>query len=291
MFPSFVFSVAQMKIGMHLPQSGRASGAEPIHRIATLAEELGFGSVWVSDHIVSPADQDYPTPYMHDPLLTLTWAAAVTERIGLATTVLVVPQYHPLWLANAAATLDALSGGRLTLGIGVGWSEPEFEALDQGFSNRGARTDEIIDVLRVAWRDDPASYDGEHYSFADIRVLPKPAHDIPIWVGGGTEAAHRRAVTRGDGFHAIGLDPAEAAEVVERIRRDRPEESFPVSLRTGWDPLGMEPDQIRRECGDFEAAGISEVISVPWRRDIDEYQQAVETLAAILNVSGGEAQP
>ena len=279
-----------MKIGVHLPQSGRASGAEPIQRIATLAESLGYESVWVSDHIVSPVGQDYPTPYMHDPLLTLTWAGAVTQRVGLATTVLVAPQYHPLWLANATASLDALAGGRLTLGLGVGWSEAEFAALDQGFTDRGARTDEIIDILRAAWGEDPISFDGDHYSFNEIRVLPKPAHDISIWVGGRIEPAFRRAVTRADGFHAIGLDPAQAAAVVQRIRRDRPEETFPVSLRTGWDPLGMDHDRIRRECDEYRAAGISHVISVPWRRDVDEYQGSVETLAELLDLSGGQAQ-
>lgn len=279
-----------MKIGVHLPQSGRASGADAIHRVATLAENLGFHAVWVSDHIVSPVGQDYPTPYMHDPLSTLTWAAAVTERVGLATTVLVAPQYHPLWLANATATLDSLSGGRLTLGIGVGWSEAEFDALDQGFADRGARTDEIIDVLRVAWTEDPASFSGAHYNFADVRVLPQPAHQIPIIVGGRAEAAFRRAVTRGDGFHAIGLDPTEAAATVARIRRDRPDESFPVSLRTGWDPLGMDPELIKREYHGYLEAGISEIVSVPWRRDIDEYQRAVEMLADLLQVADGEIQ-
>jgi probable F420-dependent oxidoreductase len=281
-------SVAHMKIGVHLPQSGRASGAESIHRIARRAEDLGYHAVWVSDHLISPVGQDYPTPYMLDPLTTLTWAAAVTERVRLATTVLVAPQYHPLWLANAAASLDSLSGGRLTLGLGVGWSEAEFDALDQEFANRGARTDEIIDILRIAWSEDPASYSGEYYRFADIRVLPQPAHEIPLWIGGRAEAAFRRAATRGDGFHAIGLDPTEAVAVVERIRRDRPDPSFPVSLRTGWDPLGMDPGLIKEECAAFSAAGISEIVSVPWRRDIDDYERAIEILAETVNVSAGE---
>jgi probable F420-dependent oxidoreductase len=260
-----------------------------MHRIARLAEDLGYDSLWVSDHLVAPADQDYPSPYMHDPMLTLTWAASVTDTIGLATTVLVMPQYHPLWLANATATLDSLSGGRLTLGIGVGWSEAEFDALDQGFTNRGARTDEIIDILRLVWREDPATHRGEYYSFEDMRVLPKPVHDIPIWVGGRAEPAFRRATTRGDGFHAIGLDPAAAIDVVKRVRRDRPEDTFPVSLRTGWDPLGMDHDLIRREHEGYTNAGISHVVSVPWRRSIDEYQQSVETLAEILELSDGES--
>src|SRR5918993_3904889 len=101
-----------MRFGIHLPQYGRAAGADAITRAARLAEEVGFDDVWVSDHVVQPAAQDYPSPYLYDPFLTLTWAAAATTTVGLGTSVLVVPQYDPLWLANATASLDALSGGR-----------------------------------------------------------------------------------------------------------------------------------------------------------------------------------
>src|SRR5215831_18000721 len=111
------------EVGIHLPQYGRVSGPDAITRAAVHAEELGFAGVWVSDHLVQPAAQDYPSPYLYDPLLTLTWAAAATHRIGLGTSVLVASQYHPVWLANATASLDALSGGRLKLAVGVGWSE------------------------------------------------------------------------------------------------------------------------------------------------------------------------
>src|SRR3954454_8221022 len=146
-----------MRIGVHLPQYGRAAGPKAISQAARAAEQLGFADVWVSDHVAQPAAQGYPSPYLFDPLLTLGWAAAATERIGLGTSVLVAAQYHPLWLANATASLDALSGGRLRLAIGVGWSAGEFAALGQDFRTRGKRTDEILDILEACWTHDPTS--------------------------------------------------------------------------------------------------------------------------------------
>ena len=122
-----------MRLGVHLPQYGRAASPEAIASVAVRAEELGFADVWVSDHVAIPASQGYPSPYLFDPVLTLGWAAAATSRIRLGTSVMVVPQHHPLQLANQLASLDRLSGGRLTLGAGVGWSKAEFEALDQDF--------------------------------------------------------------------------------------------------------------------------------------------------------------
>src|SRR6478609_6575702 len=150
-----------MQVGIHLPQFGRASSPTAITEAARLAEELGFADVWVSDHVAIPAAQDYPSPYLYDPLLTLAWAAAATERVGLGTSVLVVPQHNPLALANSLASLDALSGGRLTIAAGVGWSEAEFAALGQSFHDRGRRMDEIIGLLRACWREDPTTFAGE----------------------------------------------------------------------------------------------------------------------------------
>src|SRR3954463_15773947 len=189
-----------MRLGIHLPQYGRVASADAIVRAARLAEERGFADVWVSDHIVHPAAQDYPSPYLFDPLLALTWAAAATTEVGLGTSVLVMPQHHPLWLANATSSLDALSGGRLTLGVGVGWSEAEFDALDQSFHDRGRRTDEALEILQACWTTDPTSFSGEHYDFADIRVQPKPAHPIDVWIGGRGPAARHRAQRFGTGF-------------------------------------------------------------------------------------------
>lgn len=271
-----------MRVGIHLPQYGRTAGPDAIRRAARHAEELGFADIWVSDHVVIPADQDYPSPYLYDPLVTLTCGAAVTTRIGLGTSVLVLPQHNPLWLANALASLDALSEGRLTVAAGVGWSKGEFVALGQSFHDRGRRTDEIIDLLRACWHDDPVTFDGEHYRFADVRLLPKPAHEIPIWIGGGSEPAYRRAVARADGFQTIGVDPHQARVVCDRLRRDRPEDEFTISLRTGWDPQGMDADAIRRERDEFAAAGIQHVVSAPWRAGLDDWLRSMELLAGLV---------
>ena len=271
-----------MKVGIHLPQYGRASGADSIRRAAVHAEALGFADVWVSDHVAIPASQSYPSPHLYEPLLTLAWAAAATSRVGLGTSVLVVPQHNPLALANSLASLDALSDGRLMVAAGVGWSEAEFAALGVDFHNRGARTDEIIDLLRACWHDDPTTFAGAHYVLEEMRVLPKPAHDIAIWIGGSSEPAYRRAVTRGDGYQAIGLKPGDARPVVERVRRDRPDPSFTISLRTGWDPQGMEPDEIRRERDEFEEVGIQHVVSAPWRTTVDDWLRSMELLAGLV---------
>ena len=271
-----------MRVGIHLPQYGRAAGGDAVRRVARAAEELGFADVWVSDHVVHPATQTYPSPYLLDPLMTLGWAAAVTDRVGLGTSVLVLPLHEPLWLAKVLGSLDVMSGGRLVLAVGVGWSEGEFEAVGTDFHNRGDRTDEIIEILRTCWRDDPASFAGEHYSFSDIRVVPQPERTIPIWVGGGSDRAYRRGIEKGDGFHVIGLDPAGARTAVARLRADRPEASFTISLRTGWDPQGMEPDLIKRERDEFEAAGIQHVVSAPWRNNADDWMRSMELLAGLV---------
>lgn len=271
-----------MRVGIHLPQYGRVASPAAVTTAARVAEDLGFADLWVSDHVVHPAEQSYPSPYLYDPIVTLTWAAASTARIGLGTSVLVLPSHVPLELANQLASLDALSGGRLTVAGGVGWSEREFEALGHGFHDRGARTDEIIDALRVAWSEDPATFEGEHVSFRDIRVLPKPAHPIPIWIGGMSERAHRRGVEKGDGYQIIGVKPHEAAPVIERLRRDRPETTFTISLRTGWDPQGMDPDDIRAEAVAFAEAGVQHVVAAPWRSDLDSWLRSMELLAELV---------
>jgi len=280
-----------VRVGVHLPQYGRAAGPEAIRRAARHAEDLGFADVWVSDHVVHPADQSYPSAHLYDPLLTLCWGAAATTTIGLGTSVVVAAMHPPLALANSLASLDALSGGRLTIAVGVGWSEAEFAALGQSFHDRGRRTDEILELLRRCWTDDPVSWPGPAHPVDRIRVLPKPAHPIPLWVGGSSEAAYVRACRLGDGFQAIGLHPDTIGPVVDRIRRDRPEPRFPISLRTGWDPQGMEPDLIRSERDAFEAAGVQHVVSAPWRSDLDAWLRSMEQLAGIVGLTPAPPTP
>lgn len=276
-----------MRLGVHLPQYGRAASPAAIRAVAVRAEQLGFADVWVSDHILQPAGQGYPSPYLYEPLLTLAWAAAATERVGLGTSVLVVPQYHPLQLANALASLDSLSGGRVRIAAGVGWSAAEFGALDQPFTNRGARMDEALDVLRRVWTEDPASYQGEHYRFDDVRVLPQPASPIPIWIGGSSRAAHDRAIARGDGFQAISTSPEVLAPIVARLRAQRPDEGFVISYRTGWDPQGMDPGRIRDERAAYAEAGVQHVVAAPWRTDADSWMRSMELLVDLVGPEPG----
>src|SRR3954453_22188827 len=149
-----------MEVGVPLPQYGRAAGPDAITRAATQAEELGFADVWVSDHLAVPTGAPYPPPFLFEPLVALTWAAASTSTIGLGTSVLVLPYRHPLHLAKELATLDVLSGGRVLLGAAAGWLEAEFDALDVPFAERGARTDEAIDAIRACWEQRPVEFSG-----------------------------------------------------------------------------------------------------------------------------------
>ena len=271
-----------MNVGIHLPQYGQVAGPDAIVAAAREAETLGFADVWVSDHVVHPAAQKYPSPYLYDPLLTLGCAAAVTERVGLGTSVLVVPMHEPVALANQLASLDALSKGRLRIAVGVGWSEPEYAALGADFATRGRRLDEALEIFKVLWSDDPATFDGRFRAFADIRLLPKPVGRIPIWVGGGSEPAYRRAVRTGEGFQLIGVTPEEAAPVVARLRSERPEPEFTISLRTGWDPLGMDRNRIVEERAAYSEAGVQHIVAAPWRRDLAEWREAMEVLAGLV---------
>src|SRR3954447_22727677 len=150
-----------MRFGIHLPQYGRAAGPEAITRAALQAEALGFADVWVSDHLAVPTGAPYPPPFLYEPVVALTWAAAATSTVGLGTSVLVLPYRHPLHLAKELASLDLLASGRLVLGAAAGWLEAEFDALGVPFSERGRRTDDTIDVLRACWEQRPVDIETE----------------------------------------------------------------------------------------------------------------------------------
>ena len=126
------------------------------------------------------------------------------------------------------------------------------------------------------------SFHGKFTSFDDLRVLPKPNRPIPIWIGGSSEPAYRRTARKGDGYQAVGLSVEQAGPVVDRIRRDHPDVSFPISLRTGWDPQGMDPGRIRDELAAFTEAGVQHVVSAPWRRDPDQWLRSMELLAELV---------
>ena len=268
-----------MWIGIHLPHIGRKAGAEAIRRAAIQAEELGFADVWSSEHIIIPKGAPYPpSALFYDPVLTLTWAAAFTKRIGLGTSVLVLPMRHPLPLAKELATLQNLSEGRLILGAGVGWMEAEFAALGVPFRERGRRMDEGIAMMRAVWSKDPVSFRPRHIAavIEDMRMLPQPVKPIPIWIGGSSEAALARAA-RLDGWHGSRLSPEAAAPVVRRLREQRPEPEFTISLRYGWD--GKDNGELGARLAGYCAAGIEHVLVEPAERALDDWLRAVERVA------------
>jgi probable F420-dependent oxidoreductase len=268
-----------MRVGIHLPHIGRKAGPEAIRRAAVQAEELGFADAWSSEHIILPEGAPYPpSAVFWDPVLSLTWAAAFTSRIGLGTSVLVLPMRHPLPLAKELATLQNLSGGRFILGAGVGWLAAEFAALGAPFRERGRRIDEGIALMRAAWRDDPVSFPTRYIPAVveKMRMLPRPEKPIPIWIGGSSEAALRRAL-RQDGWHGSRLSPKEAGPIVQRLRAERPEPEFAISLRHGWD--GQDGGALAARLAGYEAAGVGHVLVEPAERTLDDWLAAVERVA------------
>jgi probable F420-dependent oxidoreductase len=276
-----------VRVAITLPQLGHAASGANIRRAANHAEQLGFSDVWVNDHISFPMGQTHPSPYMYDPLLSLTTAAAVTTTIGLGSQI-TAAYYPPIWLANALASLDSLSEGRLSIAVGVGWSEGEFAAMGSDFRTRGRRTDEILQILRACWQGTVTSHSGEFYSYPPLKILPQPAHPISLWPSGWGEAALRRALKYGDGFHGGSNAAADAAmpEFARRLRRERPDTSaFTVSMYTHeWDPAETAADLIRRRLDTYEAAGVQHIVAALSRRDIDSWLTSMETLAGIVGL-------
>jgi probable F420-dependent oxidoreductase len=268
-----------MRIGIHLPQIGRKAGPEAIRRAAIQAEELGFDDVWTSEHIIVPKDAPYPpSAIFYDPVLTLTWAAAYTKRVGLGTSVLVLPMRHPLPLAKELATLQNLSDGRLILGAGVGWLEAEFAALGVPFRERGRRMDEGIAMMRAVWSGDPVSFPARAIPAVidGMRSLPQPEKPIPIWIGGSSEPAIKRAL-RLDGWHGSRVSPEQAAPIVKRLRAVRPEPEFAISVRNGWD--GADEGVLAHRLAGFRDAGVGHVLVEPAERTLEDWLAAVVRVA------------
>src|SRR6516164_3958739 len=268
-----------MQLGIHLPHAGEQATPEKIRRAALRAEDLGLDDVWVSEHIIVPRATFPRSPLFFDPVLSLTWAAAVTKRISLGTSVLVLPMRHPLPLAKELATLQNLSEGRLILGAGVGWMEAEFAALGAPFRERGRRMDEGIGMMRAVWKEDPVSFPARHIPavIENMRMLPQPVKPIPIWIGGSSEAALARAVKLADGWHGSRISPKEAAPIVRRLRERRPEAGFAISLRYGWD--GKDDGALHARLDAYGAAGVEHVLVEPAERALEDWLRAVERVA------------
>ncbi len=204
---------------MILPNYGRDARPDRIRRVAERAEELGFDSVWATEHIIVGPEGVDPYGRVYAPLVTLAWIAGWTERIGLGTSIVLLPLHHPMLLAKEVATLQELSKGRFKLGVGMGWHKDEFDFMGIEFEGRGRRADEAIRVMRAIWNGERA-FEGQWWSFHDATSEPHPSPQPEIWVGGSSEHAIRRARELGDVWHpSRGSDAAH----VRRVKEQHPE--------------------------------------------------------------------
>ncbi|GAA5190324.1 LLM class flavin-dependent oxidoreductase [Rugosimonospora acidiphila] len=273
-----------MQIGVNVPNFGPGTGPDLLRQWAQTIEGLGFDLLMLSDHIAVTPDVagQYPAPF-YEPITTLSWLAGVTRRIRLGTTVLILAYRHPLLTARMAANLHRLSDGRLVLGVGVGWARQEFEALGVPFHRRGALTDEYLHTIREAWRD------------TDDYEAP----GIPVWVGGNSDSAMRRAVLLGDAWHPLRCTPGWLAEAAGRLAavadgwdRQVPALTPRIALRETPEPVTAPDrlagvgtlDQIIADLDQLRLLGAQTVLLDPFNGDLTEVrrpERAWRTLAAV----------
>ncbi|MET8198647.1 LLM class flavin-dependent oxidoreductase [Micromonospora taraxaci] len=273
-----------MQIGVNVPNFAPGTDPQVLRQWAQTVEGLGFDLLMVSDHIAVTPDvaEQYPAPF-YEPFTTLSWLAGVTHRVRLGTTVLIVPYRHPLLTARMAANLNRLSGGRLVLGVGVGWARQEFEALGVPYQRRGALTDEYLQAMRDAWRNTD-DYDTD---------------PIPLWVGGNSDAGMRRAVRLGDAWHPLRLTPDKLTDAAGRLDVIAAELGLPkpalmprIALQETREPV-TDPgrlagvgtiEQITADLNRIRLLGAETVVLDPFNDDLTEIRQperAWRTLAAV----------
>jgi probable F420-dependent oxidoreductase len=261
---------AKMKFGLILPNYGGSIGARDLVDFSVAAEELGYDGVFATDHVIMPSDMPKPYGELYEPLVTLSFVGAKTEKIRLGTSILVVPQRNPVLIAKQVAALDQFSKGRVTLGVGAGWVEKEFKYLQAPFHNRGRVLDEAIRLMRDLWTKEVIDFAGKFFILRGAMFMPKPIQDpVPIWVGGASRRALTRAGKLGDGWHPVGIDVDALAAGVKTI------ESFgrhvTISLRITAD--------MRRKREDVVGPGGERRVILSGTRDemiklLESYQEA-----------------
>ena len=286
-----------MRYGFYLPTRGPTATRDGVLSLAREGERLGLHSAMIADHVVFPVESNSAYPYTVDrkhpsggdaleAFSILGVVAGATEKLRLVTSVLVLPYRNPVLTAQMVASLDVLSGGRVTLGVGVGWLREEFEALDSpDFDRRGAVTDEWITIFKQLWTQSPASFKGEFYSYEDIRCEPFPVQKPhpPIWVGGHSRPALRRTARHGDGWHPVGaiaaspLPPQEMRMHMDTLKRmteaeGRDFSAITVSYKAPLYDTGIpdrdgtrrsfsgSPDEVAGDIRSFAAIGVRELI-------------------------------
>ena len=280
-----------MKIGFCIPNFGRYANRENIIALSKAAEDLGFDSLWVSDHIVTPDTHHVFGETFFEPLATLSCIASQTRNIKLGTSVIVLPYRNPLVLAKMMSSLDVLSGGRVILGVGTGWVKEEFDAIGADYRKRGAITDEYLIILKELFSNDNPEYEGEYFKFSNILFEPKPVQKPypPIWIGGNSKKAIERAVRFGNGWHAVRLTPEEVRESSEYIKRIV-NDKFTISVRNNIqitdygknderDLLRGSIDKIVEGISLYTEAGADHLILYILSGSVEGVYQSLEVLA------------
>lgn len=272
-----------MRYGVAIPHANVFGTPDAIRQMARAVEDLGFDSLWVSDHIIVPEGSSYIPENMDEPLAVLAFLASETSHVTLGTSVLIVPYRDPVFTAKFLSTVDYLSGGRLVVGIGAGWLEQEFDALGVPFAERGPRTDEYLRVYRNLWETETSSFSGQYKTYTSMRMFPKAAPSrrgtIPIIVGGNGAPSIRRAAELGDGWHPINLSPSEFASLAAVYRSQCAKfgrQPGTITLRhmpggrtrpagDAW-PLSGTPAEQAAEIREYAAGGLDELmLSLPAR--------------------------
>ena len=291
-----------MDFGWHLPCYGPLATRENLILVAREAEARGLESVFVSDHVALPFEPKTayggsrtgtfpvpPTDTFLEPLTALALVAAVTERVKLGTTVLVLPHRHPVLAAKTIATLDSLSGGRIIVGAGVGWLRDEIELFGVSHERRGAWSDEALGVMKRCWADERSKHRGEFFRFDDVGCYPKPVQDPypPLWIGGSGPAAYRRVARFGDGFHAAWSTPEIMGEQIRDVWRacsdvGRLGTDLTFSVRAGYGirerpsthataGLVGPPAFIAEQIQSYADVGVSHLVLEATLRDLDQH--------------------
>ena len=273
-----------MKLGLFGLNFGEMAGS--LVELASFAESLGYDSLWLGEHVVLPDPRVPPSPLdprtiVYEPITAFAAIAAVTSRIELGTGIVILPQRNPVVLAKQVATLDALSGGRFTIGVGAGYLEPEMSAIGVPMAGRGRRTDEYLAAMRELWSSDSARFAGDFVSFSGVTAHPQPPQGRPrVVVGGHTPPAFRRAAASAHGWYGWFLDPGQAAGHIAQLHEavaaaDR--DSSLGALEIIVTPRGRFGEDERRA---FEAAGVDHVVLfLDGRYDEADARNFIETHA------------
>ena len=294
-----------MKFGLHLPQLGRAASPERVAAVAVLAEDLGFHDVWASDHVAVPTSIEGMPSFFPEPIPLLSVAASHTTRVGLGTSVIVAAYRNPMHFAKQWATLDWVAPGRTILGVGAGWLAEEFAALGVSMEERGPRLDDYIRGWRALWAG-ATEFESRFFTFEGVRVNPRPRSRIPIWVGGSSTGALRRAAWC-DGWHGTWapLDvfssrTAALVDEMERIERDHGDVTVSIHMEvtlgdgldySGWSSVGDGYGDRRPVTGrladvagllaGYAAAGLDHVVVTPVVRGEQAWDEMVLGLAEV----------